>query len=356
VREAVIVIADLYLSGQPPDPAPSPPGSAPGLEHMGRFGERERLAGGWRAWLVRWLGREDLADVSVAGIAAASLAPDAAANPGVAGQRDAPAAPVSWMATPVELTAGLTRLHLDRRGIVRLPPGELAELAESFQRAFGGAGLRLQPLSDGNLLLTAPGIAPVGTAEPARYAGGVVSVPQGPAAAALLRLTAEIEMWLHTEPLNEARRRRGAAPVTGLWLWGAAGRGSAAACRDGGAATPRAPLAYGSDAFVSGLWHLNGGAAAPLPEPAASVFTDSRAERALLVVNVAAELPEAPAWSLGDALAALDGRLVRPALQALEEGRLAHLALVANDTRVRIGRYSALRRWRRRRPGLDAFA
>ena len=34
----------------------------------------------------------------------------------------------------------------------------------------------------------------------------------------LRRLLAEIEMWLHAQPLNERRSRRGAASVTGLWF------------------------------------------------------------------------------------------------------------------------------------------
>jgi hypothetical protein len=361
VREAVIVITDLYLpSGTTAHDTPAGRPSAAGLEYAARFGERERLAGGWREWLLRWLGRNELAGVSMAGIAAAAL--DAGTGPGANGAtvRGADHTPTPWLATPVELTAGLTRLHLDRRGILRLPPGELAALAERFHRTFAGSGLTLRPLSDGNLLLMTSGIAAVGTPEPARCADGPVSVPQGPAAAPLLRLMAEIEMWLHAEPLNEARRRRGDPPVTGLWLWGAEGRAVPAALlrrTDAARPDPRpGTLAYGSDSFVSGLWRLYGGALEPMPERPAALFSTPREASMLLLAEAAAELRGAMTWTLAEAIVAIDEKLIQPALQALREGVVAGVTLVANDRRVRVGRHSALRRWRRTRAGLEAFA
>jgi hypothetical protein len=341
MREAVIVIADLYLQpGEEPHAPGAGSGALAGLEHLARFGERTRLSRGWRAWLAGWLGRAELADVAVAQVAAAG------GTTGTAG------ASPRWIATPVHLLAGLTRLHLPRGGIVRLTPPEQAALVSAFGRAFSGAHLELAPLSDGQLLLTTPGIAPLATTEPARCAGGEVRVPQGAAAAALLRLTAEIEMWLHGEPLNELRRRRGAPAVSGLWLWGA----------DGGALVPtpvHAPgssVAFGEDAWLSGLWRLLGGAARPLPERAEALFTVNAARCVAVVELPGAAAGQAPWSSLHEAAAALDERLIVPALAALRSGTLERLTLIANDTRVSVGRLSALKRWRARRPGLAAFA
>ncbi|MGP8033954.1 MAG: hypothetical protein ACLPQ6_07370 [Steroidobacteraceae bacterium] len=350
MREAVIVIADLYLQ---PGEEPHAPGAGSatlaGLEHLGRFGARSRLARGWRAWLAAWLGRAELGDLAVAQVAAAGV------TTGTAG-----AVPTRWIATPVQLLAGLTRLHLPRGGIVRLTPPEQAALVSAFGRVFAGADLKLEPLSDGQLLLTTPGIAPLATTEPARSAGGEVRVPQGLAAAPLLRLTAEIEMWLHGEPLNELRRRRGAPAVSGLWLWGADGGTilppRAHAHAQG--AQPRAPgssIAFGEDAWLSGLWQLLGGLARPLPERAEALFTVN-AERCVAVVELPGPRPEAPWSSLHEAAAALDERLIGPALTALRSGTLGRLTLIANDTRLSVGRLSALKRWRARRPGLEAFA
>jgi hypothetical protein len=344
VHEAVIVISDLYLSSEELPGAPAAePGGLAGLEYAGRFGERERLDAGWREWLARWLGRGDLAAVSVAAVAGAAAGDDAATR---------------WIATPVELVAGLTRVHLDRRGVVRLTPEEQAALADAFHRTFAGSGARLQPLSDGQFLAVTPGIAAVATAEPARFAGGVLAVPQGAAAAPLLRLIAEIEMWLYGAALNEVRLKRGAAPVTGLWLWGATGAALPAVGPAGGAARADrsgATAAFGSDAFVSGLLSLDGRAMQPLPQRPESVFADQSAQRALVVVELAGELP-GEEWSLPAAAAALDRRLIQPALAALRDGPLERLTLIANDTRLVVGRRSGLKRWRRPRAGLAALA
>jgi len=359
VHEAVIVIADLYLqSGEPPGGQPADLGAAAGLEFAGRFGERERLAGGWRQWLALWLGRADLAGVSVAGVAAAALAGAAQQRAGGAAAAEGAGAVTHWIATPLELVAGLTRVHLDRRGIVRLAAEEQATLVESFHCAFAGSGLTLQPLSDGQLLLTTAGIAALATTEPARWAGGELEVPHGPAAASLLRLVAEIEMWLHGAPLNEARVARGAPRVTTLWLWGAQG----AAAAPGRA--PRAPranggvreVAFGSDAFLAGLCHLTGAALQPLPEHPHALFAQQRAERAVLVAELARESPAAGPWRLAAATDMLDRRLIQPALAALRSGLLERLSLIANDIRVTLGPRSGWKRWRRPRAGLAGFA
>jgi hypothetical protein len=340
---AVIVIADLYLGAG--SPSAHEPQALPALEHMARFGERRRLADGWRPWLARWLGRADLSRLPAAEVAAAVSGP-------------APGA-TRWIATPVELIAGLTRVHLDPRGIVRLTPAEQAAYVAAFERTFGGTHALLTPLGDGQLLLTTEALAPVRTTEPARCAGGELAVPQGASAAPLLRLMAEIEMWLHTEPLNDARRARGAPPVTALWLWGAtpaAAANGAASVEERRAAAPLDVAAFGSEAFLAGLCLLSGVALHPLPAQGAAIFTAPPAERVALVAEVAAEPLAAEPWTLAAATAALDRRVLAPALAALACGRLTQLTLIANDTCFTLGRHSGWKRWRRARTGLAALA
>jgi hypothetical protein len=361
VHEAVIVIADLYLqSGDLPGQPAAGSDALAGFEYAGRFGERERLGAGWRQWLAHWLGRDDLAGVSVAAVAAAALSGGAGKDARAATITAGGAAATCWIATPVELVAGLTRVHLDRRGLVRLTAEEQAALADAFHRTFAGSGLALQPLRDGQFLAVTPGIAALATTEPARCAGGELVVPHGPPAAPLLRLMAEIEMWLHGAALNQARAARGAAPVTGLWLWGAAGTGLPAApersARTASGGRHGATAAFGSDAFVAGLLHLEGCALQPLPERPEAVFADSTAERVLVSAAVAADLSGEEPWALTAAAAVLDRRLIRPALRALRDGLLGRLTLIANDTRLAVGRRSGMKRWRRPRAGLAAFA
>ena len=349
MRELVIVIPDLYLR---PERAGALPASAlasgrfPGLERAGRFGERLALIGGWRAWLARLLAREDLAPVAPARLAAAALS-----GP----QAQAPDGATLWIATPLHLTAGLARVHLDHRGLLALSGAELAALAAAFADTFGSSGFSLTPLPSGDLLLKTAGVAAQRTVEPARCIGADLAqvLPQGVAAGPLRRLVAEIEMWLHAQPLNEARQQRRELPVTTLWLWGAEGQ---ALARTAGAARPPLPLAYGRDAWLEGLWRLEGDTWRTLPAHLEDVLAESQAERGLIVAQVAAALQGSPQSSAADALARLDERFIAPALAALPRGRLARAVLIVNDVRVALGRTSRFKLWRRPRAGLARFA
>jgi hypothetical protein len=101
VREIVIVISDLYLApGQTRDPTDAGGGAGaigtlPGFEHAVRFGRRRTIEGegGWRPWLARWLGRDDLAGLPPAVIAGAAVGAKAGASaaPGDTGAKPAPA-------------------------------------------------------------------------------------------------------------------------------------------------------------------------------------------------------------------------------------------------------------------------
>lgn len=336
------MIADLYLR------AGVTAGAVPGIEYAGRFGERTALADGWRAWLARRIGRADLAAVAPARIAAAVCAHE----PDGAGGADATA----WIATPVHLVAGLTRVHLPVHGMLRLQPAELAGLASSFQAVFGGSGLTLHPLPCGEFLLFTAGMPPLATLEPARAADADLAqaLPQGPQAAPLRRLGAEIEMWLHTAPVNAARAQRGAAPVTSLWPWGSAGApGAPLAATDNGV-SGRAPRAYGTDAWLDGLWRIQGSVCAGLP-PRLSLESGAQ-DLQVWVLEMRQELAAAGASaSLADALTQLDARFISPALEALRRGTVDTVTLVANDTRVRLGRGSGRKLWRRARPGVGCF-
>lgn len=345
MREIVIVIADLYLD---PELAASPvaapaagrgphDGGAAGIAQLARFGDRENLPAGWRAWTARWLGLPQFAAAPPASIAAAGLA-----NP--------PADRAVWLATPLHLIAGLTSVHVDRRSVLRLPRAELEALATSFGAAFRGSGFELHPLEGGELLLSGPPVpAPTATTEPARMLLTPVAeaLPAGEGAPALRRLGAEIEMWLHHHPVNDERARRGAPPVAALWVWGG---GSSAA-----AAPPVRPQlgddAFGADAYVRGLWRLAGGETRPMPVDWAALIGESRAQRALGVVEVAELLHANVHWSLADAVAEIDRRLIAPSLAALRGGRLDRLVLLANDRSLTLRAAHRWRLWRHMRKG-----
>src|SRR6516225_3960117 len=339
VRELVIVIPDLY---QPREL------SSAGLETVARFGARTRLAAGWRRWLLGDIDRVDLEGVAPACIAAAALDPALAASfansltPSV----------TSWIATAVHLQAGLTRLHFDQRGLLRLTPAEQADLCADFARTFGSSRQTLAPLPSGEFLLGTPGLPPLATQEPGRAACGELDqmMPAGAAAAPLRRLLAEIEMWLHALPLNEARDSRGEASVTTLWPWGAVGRIVRPVPR-----TPAGlPTAFGRDAWLQGLWQLNSARCRTPPEDLEEVLA-SGARAAVLVVDVGGQL-RGDAATVAGALRRVDERFVSPALQALRQRALEGVTLILNDTRAHIERRSLRKLWRRTLRGLEGFA
>jgi hypothetical protein len=348
VRELVIVITDLYrpreLRGATPEAAAS--AKVPGIERVARFGTRELLRRGWRGWLPGRVGRAELAGVAPACIAAAGL--DASCP----WPDDAHEVSARWIATAVHLQAGLTRVHLDHRGLLRLTAGEQAALAADFARTFGASNFTLSPLPGGEFLLDTPGLPAVATQEPARCAGSELDelMPTGPAAAPLRRLLAEIEMWLHAHTVNESRRSRDEPPVTALWPWGALGQ----IVRPERRTRPEAPLAFGEDAWLEGLWRLQGSAARAPPECFQQVLA-AGARDSVLLVEVGGQL-RSERERAADALTRLDERFVFPALQAVHRGALAGLTLIINDALVQVHRASLRKFWRRARSGITGFA
>ena len=339
--EIVIVIADLYLKHDAPLAAAAQRGAFPGIESAARFGERTSLGHGWRAWLAGSLGRPDLAAAAPARIAAAAATGGGIGTP--------------WIVTPLELSVHRSGTHLEHRGILRLARAELTALAHAFKDAFGPSGLALTPLSSGDFLLETPGIAAVPTLEPARWAGGdiAVALPRGAGAAPLRRFLSEVEMWLHAQELNDTRRRRGDPPVTTLWPWGATGEPAPPERR----ATRGAPLAFGREAYLRGLWQLLGSECRGLPGRFEDVASAASAAGAVLIVDVGAELERDAECTLADAMSRLDARFVSPSLEALRRGEVDGVTLIANDTLVRLRRHSHLRVWRRARAaGLAGFA
>jgi hypothetical protein len=343
VREIVIVIGDLYLGPEltarsaadasaleAPPPASPVSGAGqsadamPGIEHVARFGDEATLPEGWRAWAARWLGMPQYAREPPASVAAAALA-------------DVPAERAVWIATPMHLIAGMTSLHFDRRSVLRLPGAELNELAADFRDTFRGSGFGLHPLEGGEFLLSGPPLsAPSITTEPARMLQTSVAeaLPAGEGAPPL--------------------RRREAPPVATLWVWG----GGAPALTGPTPSREIADAAYGSDAYVRGLWRLAGGESSPMPVDWAAVIGEPRAQRALGVVEVAELLHANASWRLADAVAEIDRRLISPSLAALRRGELERLALLANDRHLSVRAADRWRLWRHTRTvrrGLEAL-
>ena len=350
MREIVVILSDLYLA--PDESTAARPidasDSLPSVSYLARFGRKSAIAGGWRAWLARWSGRDDLARVAPAAIAAAS---------GVraldrSGERSVGS---TWFATPVHLIAGLTSLHLDRRNILHLPEQDLARLADEFIRVFGNSELYLEPTTYGVFLMRSRESIEASTTEPSRALVRDLqdSLPTGRDAPVLRRLGAELEMWLHAHPINQQRAARGEPPLSTLWLWGGGVPEDLPVAR---APSRSSDIGLGSDPYLTGLWHLAGSERLPLPERFPNFSSHPNADRMVLVLEATPLLQANPNWTLFEVLADLDRRFIAPALAALRAGDVSSVVLVANDVELRIERYDHLKFWRRApSSGLDAL-
>ncbi len=352
MSEVAIILSDLYLTengggGADVRDAAVPKDVLPALARVARFAGVSALPGDWRGWLAGWLGRADLAaacDATPAVVAAAALP---------AGEALPAEAHTVWLATPLHLVAGLTSVHLDYRGLLKLDAATLTALCADFNTQFAMRGFSLRRLAGGGLLAGGPRLAPLPlTRDPARLLGSGIagSTVHGPGAAALMMLGAELEMWLHAHPLNAARARRGEAPLTTLWLWGGGEplgpRGLAALVP---AAHPETTFmtVFGEDPLAAGLCALSGARLRPPARSAHDILSSGAARTAAIIELFHTDQPQ-PA-TLMDLLQHLDENVLAPLINALKDGALRQLTLIANDRCSVLTARDGLRFWRRSR-------
>lgn len=342
VTELVLVLPELAALPDAGSPAAAA-GAAGSGWGIGRFSAVRRLPGGWRGWLARSLRFDDLAACDVASVVAAALAADGRG---------------AWLATPLQLAAGMRTVHVPVDGILEPGPAEAQAWALDFARVFGGDGLRLEPLPGGALVLLgleAPGVR---TVEPAALLGRSLedALPAGGGAARLRALMTEIEMWLHEHPLNADRLCRGEAAIGSLWLWGGGGPACGAPCGAAGAAGCAQAWGrlYADDPWVAAVASLSGTPLSPPPSALAAGLAP-RGGRAVLVVSPG-RLRTAVAPADGGLVDVVDRVYLRPALQALRAGELGQLTLVAGDRAASLRGSDRLRFWRPARDWPRALA
>lgn len=283
----------------------------------------------WRADAFRALTPE--APMPPVGAAAWRAAAPAPVEPDPAARNatgSAAAEEWAWVcvATPVHLSAGMTRVVLPRDGILRLGAWEADALAADFNRVFGGDGVRMARGRAGVLLCAFDQIMDVDTYDPEAAAGQDVFgfQPSGPHAARLRRLMSEIEMWLFGHEVNRSRQARAELPVTGLWLWG------------GGPTSAVMPVTRGwtagNDPFFSAFDTEEGWPSGPGPG-----------------VIVCDALPGSEEW------AEIERRWLKPAADRLRSRGLLRLDLSAGARRISIGTGAHWRIWRRPRPWWESF-
>ncbi|MBU3671322.1 MAG: hypothetical protein FGM43_02145 [Sinobacteraceae bacterium] len=342
MRELVIILADFFLR----EAEAASPALRVSLSRA-RFGAARSMRGGWRDWLARREGREDLAladPAAVVAAAAVAAAATAVPPPTPSGQGVPEHSP--WLVTPLHLLAGMKTVHVPMNAVMTLTPVESRQLASEFAAIFGADGLALQPIEPSGFLLHGLDAEGAETVEPARLLGGTLDegLPSGPGSRRLRQLMTEVDLWLHELPLNRAREARNEPRLSTLWVWGG-GQGfreglPRSAAREGWAAL------YADDAWVAAFAQLTRIDVRALPRDATALLSAPGADAAMCVV-----LPSA---ALG--LAALDAAWIRPAIEAVHEGKLRGVSIVGNDRCVTLSSGDAWRFWRPMRDVLAALA
>lgn len=331
MRELVIILADFFLREAEGD---SPQARA--ALTRGRFGLSRSLRGGWRDWLARREGREDLALADPAAVVAAAEGLPPQVSP--------------WLVTPLHLLAGMKTVHVPMNASLALTPDESRSLTREFAATFGADRLRLHAIEPSGFLLYGLDADGAETTEPARLLGGTLDegLPSGPGSRRLRQLMAEIDLWLHELPLNRAREARHEPRISTLWLWGGGQPSRDALPRS--ASSAGWAVVHAEDAWVSSFGQLSGIDVRPLPSDATALLAGAApspvsGDAVCVVVPCAAQ-----------GLAVLDAAWIQPAVAAVRAGALRSVSIVGNDRCVALMAGDQWRFWRPERDVLAALA
>src|SRR5690606_32150356 len=247
------------------------------------------------------------------------------------GQTGAP--PDGWIAAadPVFLEARLNHLVLHRLDEAELDEAEVASLFAHLQQHLAENG------DEGFSSVGKVGYVhrrhamEVARASPAVAEGSFPEdfLPDGERSRAHDRLQGEVQMCLYESAVNQRRTLEGKPPVTGLWMWG------------GGVApaVPKRPLPplFADEPLCRGYWLAASAAVA-------GWTGDLEACLARSPDGFVAVLPASAVAGSPDRIDAHLDFLRR----MLRRGRLRAVTLLGQGFRVDIGRWDALRLWRRK--------
>jgi hypothetical protein len=331
VHELILIFTDLFIAERAAIPQFVP--ALPALSALLTRGEVQ-FCGDWRHWVLRDVAGCDVLPVPVAAISRHAVPSEGACDGAEHGW---------WLATPVHLDAGLTRVNMSAQP-VSLSAEEWSAVAAEFNRLFAADGFQFSTGTGVVAVLAASSAIEAITTDPMRVLGQDVgpALPSGPDGRALRRLMTGAQMWLHDHPLNETRRQRGEPTVNGLWIWGGGPEPQAFPLR-------QLPRLLSTDPYLLGLWRLmKGGVEAEAGHFDALAVSDLDCAIVTLECTRSSDLTQR--------LDEIDRQWMAPVLRALREGRLESLVLHLNDRLLRVSRFDAFRFWRTRRHWLEAAA
>lgn len=253
-----------------------------------------------------------------------------------------------WLrADPVHLSIEQDRLVLQDAQFLNLSGAEAHALSETLNTHFAADGIEFFVAEPYRWYMRVSYSANTSTTPLDQVRGCDIHphLPRGDAAMLWHRHYNEIQMLLHSHPVNQAREQRGALPVNSVWGWGE------------GELPAEAAAAYsalvGEDPILKGLAQLTKTPQHELPASAHSWLASKPSEGEHLILLDALKRPWAyrsgPQWYA--ALAELEAAWFAPLAAALSHGLIQSLkisALTAEQYhRYTIGKRMLWRFWRR---------
>lgn len=250
-----------------------------------------------------------------------------------------------WLCVdPVHLVADRDQLYLSAYRELALSQSEADALVSELNRTYAEDGWHFIATSPQRWLLRLPESLAMLTTPTEQALGQSVGevLPQGDDAMSWQRVMTEVQMLLHSSPVNDRRAEQGALAVNGLWFWG-------------GGALPEVAGECGWDHIIAddclsrGLARLYG---VRLEQPSTTTLAKlSQAGQHVLWVEDSLQSPMPTA----DLFEQLELKLFAPLLAMMQRGELLQLVIEFPGVgRWRVDR-AALRRWWRRNKPLDSF-
>ena len=268
---------------------------------------------------------------------------------GVPRQQDWPLAPLLAKEDGLPASIGYwlcaTPLHLEtRRNALVAASTDQLPIGESESAAFAATlaghlqseGIALYAPAPGRWYLSSDN-APALTTTPMDVVAGRdirAHLPTGKDSARWRRILTEMQMLLHSHPVNEVRESRGLPPINSVWLWG-------------GGTLPPAPAktqtpftsVNSNDAAIRALAHHAGCRVKPLPEQCSPALLDEMTAanstpdetHLISIESLATAMCQGDALAWTNAAHRLEALWIAPLLDALKLHRLRTLTLVSSN-------------------------
>lgn len=251
-------------------------------------------------------------------------------------------------ADPVHLQLDRDHARLLEGEALDLSLGEAQALVDSINAHFTDNDMIFEVAESQHWYLSCKRKLDVDMSPPGYAAGRNVQhfLPGGDSGRYWNAFLTEVQMLLHTHPVNQHRQAHGQLPVNSLWLWGG-GRPADIDGRRGG------QVVYADGSLPAAMARRLGHELRALPEPVQRVSFD----KAFILVDDRLLSPatygRSEQWR--SALDHVQSAYIEPALDALERGRLAGIILYpCNGHSLEIHRSGLWKFWLKRTP-LDEY-